>query len=216
MFISPQNKINVLVLSPHTDDGELGAGGFISKLVNLNCKVSYIAFSSCEESVPEGFPKDILAKEAKEATSILGIKSSNLKILDYKVREFGYHRQKILDDLIKIRNEVEYSLVLIPSLKDVHQDHQVVSAEAVRAFKNTCTILSYDLPWNNVAFNSQCFVELDKEEADNKFKALSCYKSQGHRIYMQEDSIFSLMKYKGMQKGCEFAESFEVVRWFIS
>ena len=50
---------NVLVLAPHTDDGELGCGGFIAKLIELGSKVTYAAFSTAEESVPEGFPKDI-------------------------------------------------------------------------------------------------------------------------------------------------------------
>ena len=44
----------VLVLAPHTDDGELGAGGFISKLIEDGADVYYMAFSTAEESVPEG------------------------------------------------------------------------------------------------------------------------------------------------------------------
>jgi LmbE family N-acetylglucosaminyl deacetylase len=55
-------------LAPHTDDGELGAGGFISKLVDEGAEVFYMAFSTAEESVPEGFPKDILKTEVKAAT----------------------------------------------------------------------------------------------------------------------------------------------------
>ena len=37
---------NVLVLAPHTDDGELGAGGFIAKLIEKGAKVTYVAFST--------------------------------------------------------------------------------------------------------------------------------------------------------------------------
>ena len=59
---------NVLVLAPHTDDGELGAGGTISRLLRSGAKVSYAAFSTAEESVPEGLPKDILKTEVKNAT----------------------------------------------------------------------------------------------------------------------------------------------------
>ena len=35
---------NILVLAPHTDDGELGLGGTISKLIELGKKVTYVAF----------------------------------------------------------------------------------------------------------------------------------------------------------------------------
>ncbi|MGL4335869.1 MAG: PIG-L deacetylase family protein, partial [Turicibacter sp.] len=44
----------VLVLAPHTDDGELGAGGFIAKLIDAGSEVTYVAFSIAEDSVPAG------------------------------------------------------------------------------------------------------------------------------------------------------------------
>jgi len=40
-----------LVLAPHTDDGEFGCGGTISRLVREGCTVKYVAFSDCKESV---------------------------------------------------------------------------------------------------------------------------------------------------------------------
>ena len=39
-----QNIENVLVLAPHTDDGELGLGGTISKLIRQGKNVTYVAF----------------------------------------------------------------------------------------------------------------------------------------------------------------------------
>ena len=75
----------VLVLAPHTDDGEIGAGGLISKLTDTGAVVHYAAFSICEESVPEGFPKDILSKEVLAATSVLGISEENVFISRFKV-----------------------------------------------------------------------------------------------------------------------------------
>ena len=74
------NAKNVLVLAPHTDDGELGAGGFISKLIEHGATVTYVAFSTAEESVPDHLPKDILKTEVKVAVSKLGIKPENLII----------------------------------------------------------------------------------------------------------------------------------------
>ncbi len=44
----------ILVLAPHTDDGEFGCGGTISKLVREGNDVFYVAFSSCEKSLPIG------------------------------------------------------------------------------------------------------------------------------------------------------------------
>ena len=63
-MLNLQNLKKVLVLAPHTDDGELGCGGFITKLIENNVEVFYVAFSTAEESVPPGFPKDIFAVRA--------------------------------------------------------------------------------------------------------------------------------------------------------
>ena len=130
------NFKNVLVLAPHTDDGELGCGGTISKLIEDGVCVTYVAFSIAEESVPPNFPCDILSKEVKEATRILGILPQNLIILNYKVRKFNYVRQEILEDLVKLRNTNTYDLVFIPSLNDLHQDHSTIAEEGLRAFKH--------------------------------------------------------------------------------
>ncbi len=88
---------NVLILAPHTDDGELGCGGFISKLIENGVQVYYVAFSTAEESVPLGFPKDILKTEVKAATTKLGIKPENLIIFNYQVRKLNYVIQEILE-----------------------------------------------------------------------------------------------------------------------
>ena len=208
------NFKNILVLAPHTDDGELGCGGFISKSINLGSCVTYVAFSTAIESVPEGFPKDVLTKELKEATKRLGIKKENLIIFNYQVRNLNFKRQHILEDLIKIRNQNSYDLVLIPNLNDIHQDHSTVSLEGLRAFKNT-TILGYELIWNNIKSVSNCFVKLSTEDLDKKIYALDAYKSQKFRDYTSPEFIRSLGKIRGTQIGTEYAESFEVIRLFL-
>lgn len=209
-----QNIENVLVLAPHTDDGELGLGGTISKLIREGKNVTYVAFSTAEESVPKGFPKDVLKTEVKAAMAILGVAAENLVILNYQVRKLNYVRQEILEELIKIRKSKKYDLVFIPSLHDIHQDHATIAQEGVRAFKNT-TILGYELIWNNLSFDTQCFIRLEEQDIEMKVKALEEYHSQGKRIYLSEDFIYSLAKARGVQAGCDYAESFEVVRLFL-
>jgi LmbE family N-acetylglucosaminyl deacetylase len=208
-----QNK-KVLVLAPHTDDGELGAGGTISRLIRSNSKVRYVAFSTAEESVPKGFPKDILKTEVREATKKLGINESNLTILNFPVRKLNYHRQEILEALIELRKE-EFDVVFVPCLNDIHQDHSTIAQEALRAFKNT-TILGYELIWNNLSFNTTCFIELEELDIRNKVNSLTAYKSQNNRDYMSEDFIFSLAKTRGVQSGKKFAEAFEVIRLMLT
>lgn len=201
----------VYVLAPHTDDGELGAGGTINKLIENGANVYYFAFSTAEASVPDGFPKDILKTEVINATAKLGIPSQNVVIYTYEVRKLNYVRQEILEDLIKHRRELNPDLVLMPSIKDIHQDHSTIAQEGLRAFKNT-TILGYELIWNNLSFNTTSFVTLEKKHVQAKCDALKEYASQGVRDYMSEDFIFSLARTRGVQICAEYAESFEAVR----
>ncbi|MCK5686311.1 PIG-L family deacetylase, partial [bacterium] len=81
------NKKKILILAPHTDDGEFGCGGSIAKFIEEGADVYYAAFSTAKESVPEGLPKDILEIEVKEATKRLGIPGKNLLIFGFTVRK---------------------------------------------------------------------------------------------------------------------------------
>ena len=172
------------------------------------------SFSTAQQSVPEGFPKDILKTEVKKATAQLGISPENLIIYNYEVRKLGYVRQEILEELIRLKKSNSFDLVFIPSLHDIHQDHTTIAQEGLRAFKNT-TLLGYELIWNNLTFNTQCFVELNRKHIQAKVEALKAYESQGTRDYLSEEFIFSLAKTRGVQAGCPYAEAFEVVRLFL-
>ncbi len=204
----------VIILAPHTDDGELGCGATIAKILEEGAQVHYVALSTAEESVPEGFPKNRLEIEVREATKKLGIPEENLFVLQHQVRKLNYVRQEILESLIEIRNKVKPDMVFLPSSKDIHQDHITVTQEGIRAFKFS-TILGYELIWNNLSFSTDCFIRVTKEQVDKKIEALACYETQDGKNYMDPDFIRSLAKIRGTQIGSDFAEAFELIRWII-
>jgi N-acetylglucosamine malate deacetylase 1 len=204
----------VLVLAPHTDDGELGCGGLISSYIEKGADVYYVAFSNAYISLPPGCHKDTLIKEVTAATSILGIPDGNLFLYDFPVRCFPDKRQEILQKMVDLRAKIAPKLVLCPSLNDMHQDHQTVAQEALRCFKKQ-SILCYEEPWNNVAFSTDCFISLDKRHLDRKIEALRCYDSQSHREYMRPELIRALAMTRGMQLEGGYAEAFEIVRWML-
>ncbi|MCO6494729.1 MAG: PIG-L family deacetylase [Bacteroidetes bacterium] len=206
------DKSPVLVLAPHTDDGEFGCGGTIHKLNNAGRQVYYAAFSACKQSVQPQFEEDVLIKEVKQATQVLGIPAERLILFDYEVRTFNYHRQEILENLIDLRDRIKPSLVLMPSLHDIHQDHKTIAEEGLRAFK-FCSILCYEMPWNNLNFNTGGFIKLSEENLQKKIEALDVYKSQAHRMYANEEFIRSLANTRGVQIQTKYAETFEVLRY---
>jgi len=83
----------VLVLAPHTDDGELGCGASIARFVGEGIDVFYAAFSTADQSLPEGLPPGTLAQELRAATAVLGIPQENVLVYDYEVRKLNYVRQ---------------------------------------------------------------------------------------------------------------------------
>jgi LmbE family N-acetylglucosaminyl deacetylase len=206
-----QGVERALVLAPHTDDGELGCGGTMARLVDAGVDVRYVAFSIATRSLPEGFAPDTLAQEVRAATAALGIPPENLTVHDFDVRTFPQHRQEILEVLIEIWNDWQPDCVFQPSLHDIHQDHQTIAEEGLRAFKRT-TILGYEIPWNNFDFAYQAYLALEREHVERKIAALEQYASQQHRRYANGEYIRSLARTHGINVNREFAEVFQVYR----
>jgi LmbE family N-acetylglucosaminyl deacetylase len=205
----------ILVLAPHTDDGEFGCGATISKYTEQGNRVIYVAFSAAEQSVLPHLPRDILRKEVFLATKCLGIHPEDCIVYDFEVRKFSDSRQDILDVMIQLNQKFSPDLVFLPSINDTHQDHFVIASEGFRAFKKT-TMLGYEVPWNNLNFNTSCFVNISLKNLNKKKEALSLYESQRHKSYATSQFIESLAITRGVQIGTKFAESFEVVRLLIN
>jgi LmbE family N-acetylglucosaminyl deacetylase len=114
--------------------------------------------------------------------------------------------------MIDLRERIQPDVVLLPSRNDIHQDHSTVTSEGIRAFKN-CSILGYELIWNNLSFATDFFCVLDELDIEKKIEALRAYKTQEGKAYMSPDFIRSLAIVRGTQINSLYAEAFEVIRW---
>lgn len=202
-----------LILGAHTDD-EFGCSGTILRLLESGVEVYYAVFSTCEQSVPEGWPSDILYHELIRATERLGIDRDHLIVYDYPVRHFPQHRQDILENLVELRKRLHPDLVLLPASVDIHQDHHTICEEGVRAFKHS-TVWGYELPMNNIEFRHACYVVLDEKIMDAKIASLMMYESQAFRPYRSPEFIRSLGRVRGVQINSVYAEAFEVIRLIV-
>jgi LmbE family N-acetylglucosaminyl deacetylase len=203
----------VLVLAPHTDDAELGCGGTIARLLTDGAEVFVAAFSTAEESLPPGAKPNRLRDEFLAAMQTLGIPHDNALVFDYPVRRLSYYRQELLEELVKLRKQIDPNMVFLPSSSDLHQDHQVLNAEGLRCFKDM-TVWGYELPWNNIGFPAQAFVTLEPCDLQAKWEALQAYKSQFElgRPYFSREFIEGLARVRGVQVKSPYAEAFEVMR----
>lgn len=207
-------KINkVLLLAPHTDDAELGCGGSIARFLENGVEIHVAAFSTARASLPPGSDPDLLRNEFLSAMDYFEIPRNQLHIYDYEVRKLNYSRQEVLEELVKLRAAIKPDMVLVPSGSDVHQDHQVLYAEGLRAFKEV-TIWGYELPWNHISFSAQAFITLEERHIARKWEALQHYKSQfeKQRQYFTKEFIYGLALVRGTQVKASYAESYEVIR----
>ena len=199
--------MNILCIGPHVDDIELMCGGSIAKWKKEGDFVYYSAFSSAKIS-NNGFNT---IEECYNSLSVLGIPDDNIFLYDFKTRYFYENRQKILDTLLWLRNKLWPDLVVVPSIKDKHQDHQVLAKESLRAFYGSINMMVYKQPWNCLDMNVNKFNRLYRDYIELKIKALSKYNSQEHRIYMKPDYIKAMARFYGAMSGNEYAEAFESI-----
>lgn len=208
--------MRVLLLSPHTDDIEIGAGGTLTKLLHgKDNNFCWVVFSTCENAVPQGLPPDALRNEFTAVASRVNI--TNYRIHSFPNRNFPACALAILEELDRVKNEFKPDLIIAPSLNDFHQDHRTVAEQAIRVFKKDASIVGYELPWDNLFFQPQLIVELTQEQMEEKWRLLSLYKSQFilKRNYFSKDFIFGWARMRGVQCSAEYAEAFEVTRWIV-
>lgn len=193
------NFKKVLVLSPHTDDGEYGAGGTIDRLVDEGAEVHYLAFSAPHETIKD---------ECMNATKLLGVKTAT--IMNFPRRRLGEHRQDILQTLCDLDEKIKPDLVLTPSRMDIHQDHRVVTEEASRGIFLHSTILGYEIPHNVRLFNQT--IGISNKSLKKKISVISQYKSQINRYYFDPEFINAWARFRGGQINSGYAECFEVIK----
>lgn len=201
-----------MFLAPHTDDVELGCGATLARCVEECASVDVVVFSTAAQSLPAGSPPDRLKREFHAAMAHYDIPEARLHVFDYEVRRLNYSRQDVLEDLVRLRAQIRPTIVFTPSGGDVHQDHQVVHNESLRAFK-TVTMLGYELPWNHFHFESRVFVSVSEAQLDTKLRALTAYESQmaKNRSYFDPEFIKGLARVRGIQQGVPYSESFELI-----
>lgn len=197
--------MKVLALSPHTDDVELGCGGYLTKLHEGGHDISVGVFAT------KFHGQDL---ETESFNSLMHVTPQPIYGA-FEVRRFSRDRQVALDSMIKLRKQLSPDLVLLPSSSDIHQDHQVIHEEGVRAFSKDCSVLGYEMPWNCRDFCPTFYAELRQKHLTGKWKMLECYRSQIElgRPYFQRRFIDGWARMRGQQIKREFAEAFEVITW---
>jgi len=232
-------KEKLLLIAPHADDEVLGCFGLIKKVKDAGGKVFVLIVSI------GGYNKLGHGKIKKEVWKNEFLKVKNfLKVDDYDIAYFDDKKMLRLDqvpiiDLINIIEsktkvslfKTKPSIIAIPTLFSTHQDHIAVNHGCMTALRIrpqttnyvTPMVISYESPeysfWSAYSefgqFQPNFYLKLNKEEMNDKIKALKYYKSQLRDGHRDENSIIRLGVQRGSEIGAEFAEAYHIHRIYI-
>jgi LmbE family N-acetylglucosaminyl deacetylase len=195
-----------LFLGAHPDDIELGGGALIHSIAS-NCEIHCVTLSENRKTTELGG----LLDQHRRSLSSLGVPEDRIRVDRFETRRFSDQRQEILDSFVKFRKELRPDVVFVHSPNDIHQDHNVMTREALRAFRGT-TVLGFEILRSSHGFVPQLFFPVAQEDVERKIAALSMYEVYRDKSYFNPDVIRASMLRNGELAELPLAEAFEVLR----
>jgi len=213
--------LDYLVIAPHPDDAELGAGGTILLLKSQGARVGVLDLTDGEPT-PHGSPA-IRERETRTATEILGLDwRGNLNLRNRFLEADLTSRRLLATKLRELRPRV----LLSPYWDDAHPDHVAASA-LVDAARFWAKLTKCDMPGDpfypeKILYYFSVHLRLHPKPSfvldisphiDGKMKALACYHSQFIQGRPTEprsflDELRERARYWGWTIGAEYGEPF--------
>ena len=214
-------ELDVLVIAPHPDDAELGAGGAILKMLSEGWKVGVLDLTDGEPT-PHG-TREIREKETEQATRVLGLSWRENLGLPNRSLEPTLEARGLLAGVIR-RTRPRW--LLAPYWEDAHPDH-VAATQLIEAARFWAKLTKSDLPGQphhpERIFYYYCvhlklapqpaFVLDISEHWEKKLESIACYQSQFVVGRPQQpptflDRLRDEAAYWGKAIGADFGEPF--------
>ncbi len=196
----------VLFLGAHPDDIEIGCGALIHNIVN---KTEILCVTLSDNQKNPDLKK--VKNEHLESMKVLGVPEEKVVFGPFETRVFPDARQNILEYFLKLRKEFKPDLIFTHSKQDVHQDHNTMTDEALRAFRGI-TVLGFDVVRSSYGFFPNFLVDVTEENVNKKIEALSQYDTYQDRYYFNAELTRSIMVRHGALAERPFAEGFDILR----
>ena len=196
----------VCFIGAHPDDIELGCGALIARIAG-KADVRCVTFSNNQKNPALSH----LVPEHYASMETLGVPRERVDLLDFETRRFQEHRQEILETMIGILRKDDPDIVFVHTKSDVHQDHGVLTQEALRAFRGR-TVLGFDVIRSSYGFFPDFLVGVDEEDVQKKLDALACYKTYAGKYYFSPEVTKATLIRNGAICERHYAEGFEILR----
>lgn len=189
-----EGEKSVLVVAPHVDDETIGAGGTLIKHKNRRDRISIVYVSDGGGSTTEGSRAELIEERKKEG---MGVKdfllAQNIYFLNEPDGSVNSNNDELIDNIIKILEEVNPNIIYTPFLIDGHRDHVETTKGVIKAIEkwnnDFTNIYMYEvnIPFKPSLVNS--FSTMDKRSYDEKECMYKIFKSQ----WAMGFSVFSLL-----------------------
>lgn len=196
----------ILFIGAHPDDIELGCGAFLHNALPYG-KVLCVTLSS-NQTNPD---LKKVVQEHRASLSMLGVPEEQIIVEKFETRKFPEMRQEVLEYLLKIRHDFKPEMVFVHTKSDIHQDHNVATEEALRAYRGT-TVLGYDVVRSSYGFFPHFLVEVTEADVQAKLDALAKYKTYSDTYYFDPSLLRATMIRHGALAEVQYAEGFDILR----
>jgi len=196
----------ICCIGAHPDDIELGAGAFIASVLQ-KADVLCVTLSDNQKNPL----LNNLVTEHYNSMEMLGIPSSKIRLEQFETRKFPQERQEILEYLYLLNKEYRPEIVLTHSRSDIHQDHNAVTEEVLRAFRGT-TVLGFDVVRSSYGFFPHFLVEVTEADVEKKIAALMAYTTYREKYYFNAELLRSTLIRHGALAERPYAEGFDILR----
>ena len=196
----------ILFVGAHPDDIELGCGAFLHHVLPYS-EVLCVTLSDNQKN-----PNlQNIVEEHMASYAVLGVPKNQIIIEQFETRKFPDKRQEILEYLLKLRKDFKPDMVFVHTTSDVHQDHNVVTEEALRAYRGT-TVLGFDVVRSSYGFFPHFLVEVSQADVNAKLAALAEYKTYLNKYYFDPSLLRATMVRHGALAEMPYAEGFDILR----
>ena len=194
MLLARETVLNLLAIGAHPDDIELGAGGFVHRLISeLGARVRFLVFTHGVTSrrASRDFDPGQRHQESIKAAALLGLEERDVTVLGYP--DCGLHGalHPLIQEVERMIGAEPFDVVLTHASGDTHQDHKSVYEATISATRNFGgTVLLYQAPSTIPnEFRPTFFVDVRDAHFEAKQCALREHVSQREKSFMAADRV---------------------------
>ncbi len=212
----------VLVIAVHPDDETLGCGGTLLKHKASGDEVHWLICTTVDKTNSYYKTREDELKRVADAYEFSSV--NNLRLKTMQVDEYGM--SSLIDKISNVINTIKPNIIYLPFKSDVHSDHRKIFEASYSCTK------SFRYPFIKKIYMMEILSETEfapstKEDSfipntfvdisayfEKKIEIMKIFKSEifMHPFPRSERNLKSLATLRGATAGCEYAESFVLLK----